>query len=112
MLHDCKKNIRKTFFFSSVNAPLLRTWNPPNSSWLESEDAARFAWPQIISGLLDSKLNLIKNELDKSGIPSGLKEDIKKGFKVSYYSSRLGKSIKEALSSLASTDETIFHSNR
>lgn len=80
--------------------------------WISPDRKIRVLEKRKFYGADKFLVNLIKNELDKSGIPSGLKEDIKKGFKVSYYSSRLGKSIKEALSSLASTDETIFYSNR
>lgn len=57
-------------------------------------------------------VNLIRNDIEKSGIPKGLKEDISKGFKVFYYSSKLEKSIKEELFNLTSTDETIFYSNK
>lgn len=56
-------------------------------------------------------LSLLKNDIEKSGIPNGLKDDIKKGFKVNYYSNKLGKSIKEALIELTSTNEAIFSSN-
>lgn len=53
---------------------------------------------------------LLKNNL-QTGIPKGLQSDFKKGFKVSVGNKNLSKSIKEAISDLISTDETIFHSN-
>ena len=55
--------------------------------------------------------DLLKNHLNKSGIPKGLKADIKKGFKVIPAHKATGKSIKEALAELGSTDATIFYSN-
>lgn len=56
--------------------------------------------------------NLIKTDIEKSGIPKGLKDDIKRGFQVNYFSNSLGKSIKEELSLLTSSDETIFYSHK
>ena len=55
--------------------------------------------------------NLLKKHLDKSGIPKGLKNDLKKGFKIMPAKKVTGKSIKEAISELVSTDATIlsFH---
>ena len=52
--------------------------------------------------------DLLKHHLNKSGIPKGLKADIKKGFKVIPAKKAAGKSIKEALVELGSTDATIF----
>lgn len=53
---------------------------------------------------------LLKNR-DKSGIPAGLQKDIKKGFKIFVGSKNLSKSIKEAVSDVVSTNETIFCAN-
>ena len=55
--------------------------------------------------------DLLKNHLNKSGIPKGLKADIKKGFKIMAGQKANGKSIKEALAELCSIDGTIFYSN-
>ncbi len=55
--------------------------------------------------------DLLKNHLNKSGMPKGLKTDIKKGFKIVLANKTNGKSIKEALAELVSTDATIFSSN-
>lgn len=54
---------------------------------------------------------LLTKELEKSGIPKGIKLDIKKGFKISLGNSNLNKSIKAQLLELISTDATIFSSN-
>jgi tRNA nucleotidyltransferase (CCA-adding enzyme) len=53
--------------------------------------------------------NLIKNNLEKAGVPQGLKDDIKK-FKITLGNRAASKSIKEAALELVSTDETIFSS--
>ena len=55
--------------------------------------------------------DLLKNHLNKSGIPKGLKADIKKGFKVVPAKKARGKSIKEAIAELVSTDATILSFN-
>ncbi|MGQ0606413.1 MAG: CCA tRNA nucleotidyltransferase [Candidatus Nitrosotenuis sp.] len=52
---------------------------------------------------------LIKNNIEKSGVPAGLKSEIKK-FKITTADMAKGKSIKEAAKELVSTDETIFSS--
>ena len=51
---------------------------------------------------------LLKNN-PQTGIPKGLQGDFKKGFRVSVGNKNLSKSIKEAISDLISTDETLFH---
>jgi len=56
-------------------------------------------------------IDLLKSHLNKSGIPKGLKEDIKKGFKVMPAKKAVGKSIKEAIAELVSTDATILSFN-
>lgn len=50
---------------------------------------------------------LIQYNIEKSGVPAGLKSEIKK-FKIITASAAKGKSIKEAARELVSTDETIF----
>jgi tRNA nucleotidyltransferase (CCA-adding enzyme) len=56
-------------------------------------------------------IDLLKSHLNKSGIPKGLKADIKKGFKVMPAKKAVGKSIKEAIAELVSTDATILSFN-
>jgi tRNA nucleotidyltransferase (CCA-adding enzyme) len=52
---------------------------------------------------------LIQYNIEKSGVPAGLKSEIKK-FKITTADAAKGKSIKEAARELVSTDETIFSS--
>ena len=54
---------------------------------------------------------LLKKHLNKSGIPKGLKEDIKRSFQVIPAKKVSGKSIKEAVAELVSTDATILSFN-
>jgi len=53
--------------------------------------------------------DLIRKNLDRVGVPAGLKDDIK-AFKLVLGHKVTSKSIKEAISELVSTDETIFSS--
>jgi len=55
--------------------------------------------------------DLLKNHLNKSGIPKGLKADIKKRFKIIPAKKVAGKCIKEAVAELVSTDATILSFN-
>lgn len=54
--------------------------------------------------------DLLKN-VKKSGIPTGLQDDVKRGFKIFSGSKKLGKSIKEQARDLVLTNEKIFYSN-
>ncbi len=54
--------------------------------------------------------DLLKNHLDKIGIPKGLLSDFKKGFKIFPASKVTSKFIKEALTELVTTDNAIFSS--
>ena len=56
--------------------------------------------------------NLLKKNLVKSGIPGGLRPDIRRGIKVVKSSQVTNKSIKKALADLTSTDELIFGTNK
>jgi tRNA nucleotidyltransferase (CCA-adding enzyme) len=51
---------------------------------------------------------ILKNNLKNSGIPKGLTKDFKKGIKIIDGNKVTTKSIKEAISNIAITDETIF----
>jgi len=54
--------------------------------------------------------DLLKNHLDKAGIPKGLKSDLKRGFKIVPASKVSSKFIKEALTELVTTDNALFSS--
>lgn len=52
--------------------------------------------------------DLLKNNLDKAGIPKGLKPDLKKGFKIIPANKVTSKFIKETLTELVTTNNAIF----
>ena len=54
--------------------------------------------------------DFLENNL-QTGIPKGLQSDFKRGFKISKGSKNLGKSIKEAINEMISTDGAILHFN-
>jgi tRNA nucleotidyltransferase (CCA-adding enzyme) len=56
--------------------------------------------------------SLLKKNLSKAGIPSGIIPDMKRNFKVLQGSQVTRKSIKKALAELTSTDELIFSANK
>ncbi|PXF28142.1 MAG: CCA tRNA nucleotidyltransferase, partial [Thaumarchaeota archaeon] len=53
--------------------------------------------------------NLLKDNLKNCGIPKGLEKDFKSGVKIINASKVSNKSIKDAIASIAVTDETIFY---
>ena len=55
--------------------------------------------------------DLLKNHINKSGIPKGLKNDFKKGFKIIPGNKITNRAIKEVLFELVTTDATIFSTN-
>lgn len=90
--------------FISKNSKNSMMWIGPNRKILSLQNRRQN----------DVKLflkDLLKNHLNKSGIPKGLKDDIKKGFKVLPAKKAAGKSIKEAITELVSTDATILSFN-
>jgi len=54
---------------------------------------------------------ILKDQIKRSGVPSGLQKDVKSGFRIIAGEKVLSKSIKEAISELVSTNGTIFSSN-
>ena len=54
--------------------------------------------------------DFLKNNI-RTGMPKGLQSDLKCGFKISKGSKNLGKSIKEAINEIISTDGAILHFN-
>jgi len=101
-------------FFNRNDAEKFISKNIPKSKliWIGSDKKIHVLEKRKFHNVDKFLINLIKNDIEKSGIPNGLKQDIKRGFKVSYYSNKLGKSIKEALTELTSTDETVFYSSK
>ncbi len=55
--------------------------------------------------------DVLKNNLKNSGIPRGLEKDFKSGVKIIDANKVSTKSIKEAITDIAITDETVFRAN-
>ena len=55
--------------------------------------------------------DLIKNHIGQSGIPKGLRNDFKKGFKITSGKDKQSKSVKKSISKLITTDDTAFSTN-
>jgi hypothetical protein len=53
--------------------------------------------------------DILKKNLKNSGIPNGLEKDFKKGVKIIDANKVSTKSIKDAITDIAVTDEAIFH---
>ena len=54
---------------------------------------------------------LLSTSIDSSGVPKGIKDDIRKGFRITVGEDGLGKSIKRAIREIFSTDAAIFSTN-
>ena len=54
---------------------------------------------------------ILRSDLKNSGVPKGLEKDFKKGVKIIDANRVSAKSIKEAITKIAITDETVFRSN-
>jgi tRNA nucleotidyltransferase (CCA-adding enzyme) len=55
--------------------------------------------------------DVLKNQINKSGVPKGLEGDIRRGYRIVTGRKVVSKSIKEAISELVSTNGAIFSSN-
>ena len=55
--------------------------------------------------------DILKNNLKNSGIPRGLEKDFKSGVKIIDANKVSTKCIKEAITDIAITDETVFRAN-
>ena len=96
--YDCTK-----FIFENEEKS-LSIWVDKNKKILSLEKRAEIDAQKFLSSLL-------KKRLDRSGIPKGIKKDIRKGFKVSVVGASLNRSVKTQLLELISTDAAIFSSD-
>jgi tRNA nucleotidyltransferase (CCA-adding enzyme) len=80
-----------------------------NTMWINEEGKIHSLQKRSQVDAASLLRELLKNNLEKSGVPAGLRDDLKK-FKISLGNKVASKSIKEAASELVSTDETIFSS--
>lgn len=116
------------FFLESLIIPIDRIREGP--SLFFREDAEKFIQKNIKKSKLiwingDNKIlclgereffnaekfldDLLRNNVEKSGIPKGLKSDINSGFEIISDPNKLDRFIKKEINELVSTDEKIFH---
>lgn len=94
---DCKSFISKNIIKSDL------MWINNDTRIVSLEKRKNFEAVKFLSEFL-------KNNL-QTGIPKGLQDDLKKGFKIFLGSKDLPKSIKKAVNELTSTDDTAFYFN-
>jgi len=98
------------FFDSDSDVFISKNAKKSNIMWIDSSRRILSLQKRHYNDAKQFLQELLKSHLNKSGIPKGLKADIKKGFKVMSAQKATGKSIKEAIAELGSTDATIFYS--
>ena len=87
-------------FIIKNNKKAVSMWIDKNKKILSLEKRAQNDAKKFLN-------HLLSKELEKSGIPRGIKPDIKKGFKIEA-GKNLSKSIKTTISEMIATDEAIF----
>ncbi|TLY05292.1 MAG: CCA tRNA nucleotidyltransferase [Thaumarchaeota archaeon] len=91
--------------FIAANSKNMLTWIDDDGKILSMKEREFYDAKKFLQFLL-------KKNLSKSGIPSGISLDIKRGFKVIDGSQVTSKSIKKALAELTSTDGLVFSSHK
>ena len=91
--------------FIAKNSKNMLTWIDDDGKILSMKEREFYDAKKFLQVLL-------KKNLSKSGIPSGISLDIKRGFKVIDGSQVTSKSIKKALAELTSTDGLVFSSHK
>ncbi|TLY07956.1 MAG: CCA tRNA nucleotidyltransferase [Thaumarchaeota archaeon] len=91
--------------FIAANSKNMLTWIDNDGKILSMKEREFYDAKKFLQFLL-------KKNLSKSGIPSGISLDIKRGFKVIDGSQVTSKSIKKALAELTSTDGLVFSSHK
>lgn len=99
-------------FYSETYSSMFITKNVKKSRimWVNTDGRIHSLQKRNQNDALLFLQDLLKNHLDKTGIPKGLKSDLEKGFKIFPASKMTSKFIKEALTELVTTDNAIFSS--
>jgi len=99
-------------FYSEADSSMFITKNVKKSRimWVNTDGRIRSLQKHNQNDVRLFLQDLLKNHLDKTGIPRGLKSDLKKGFKIFPAGKVTSKFIKEALTELVTTDNAIFSS--
>ena len=91
--------------FVAKNSKNILTWIDDNGRILSMKERDFYDSKKLLQFLL-------KKNLSKSGIPSGIGSDIRQGFKILDGKQVASKSIKKALAELTSTDGLVFNSHK
>ena len=91
--------------FVAKNSKNILTWIDDNGRILSMKERDFYDSRKFLQFLL-------KKNLSKSGIPSGIGSDIRQGFKILDGKQVASKSIKKALAELTSTDGLVFNSHK
>ncbi|MEX0657205.1 MAG: CCA tRNA nucleotidyltransferase [Nitrosopumilaceae archaeon] len=99
-------------FYSEVDSSMFITKNVKKSRimWVNTNGRIHALQKRNQNDAQLFLQDLLKNHLNKTGIPKGLKSDLKKGFKIFPASKMTSKFIKEPLTELVTTDNAIFSS--
>lgn len=81
-------------------------------TWIDDEGRILSLQQREFSDAKRFLQSLLKKNLSRAGIPSGIGVDMKRGFRVIEGHKVTSKSIKKALAELTSTNELIFNSNK
>ena len=95
---------------SDCNSFISKNISKTELMWISDDKKIISLEKRKYNDVIKFMTELLKNNL-QTGIPKGLQSDFKKGFRVFVSNKNLSKSIKEAISDLISTDDTIFHFN-
>lgn len=91
--------------FIAKNSKNILTWVDDDGKILSKQERRFHDAKKFLESLL-------RKDLVKSGVPSGIIPDIKRGFRILYGDQPVSKSIKKALTELTSTDELVFSTNK
>ena len=87
---------------------ILANFKKSQLIWINEEGKIQSLQKRKYDDVILFLKNLLKGNLRNSGIPKGLEKDFKRGVKIINAGKVSNKSIKEAIASIAVTDETIF----
>ena len=101
-------------YFNERDSQSFISKNSKKSSlmWVNDEHRVMSLEKRLHNDIKKFLADLLTKGLEKSGIPKGLKNDIKKNFKIISGDKEKNKLIKLAVSELVSTDGAIFYSSK
>ena len=124
---DQKKEIYLFFLLESITIPetyskigpeffrqkdsesfIFKNLNKTELMWIENNKKIISIEKRKHTNAAKFMKEFLKNNL-KTGMPKGLQNDVKKGYKISVGNTNLSKSIKETANELVSTDESILY---